>query len=302
MKASMQILAGAAAVALCACSQKDAAKTDTSKVAQEGAPAAKVAATATPGSFDPATRTLTIHAVDFAYGMPDSISAGWTNIHLANDGNTLHHVQIVKLDSGKTVADVKAGMSQPMTGPAPAWMHDIGGPNAPDPHGTSDATVNLEPGNYVVLCFVDLGDHIPHVAKGMIHALTVVPNTASMGTEPKSDITISLADYAFSVTGALSAGKHVVKVVNNGPQPHEVELVKFADGKGMKDLAAWVAKADGPPPASALGGASGIAKGGTNYTSFDLTPGNYAFLCFIPDAKDGKAHLEHGMVKEFKVN
>jgi hypothetical protein len=40
----------------------------------------------------------------------------------------------------------------------------------------------------------------------------------------------------------------------------------------------------------------------TQYFTADLTPGNYVLLCFVPDAKDGKAHMEHGMVKEFKVN
>jgi hypothetical protein len=299
MKASIPLLAGMATVALCACSPKDAAMTDTAKVAQSGAPAPPAAAVATPGAFDPATRTLTVHAVDFGYGMPDTISAGWTNIHLANDGTMLHHVQIVRLDSGKTFTDLKMALASPAPQP---WMHDIGGPNAPDPHGASDATVKLEPGNYAVICFVDLGDHVPHFAKGMLHPLTVTANTGAMGAEPKADLTISLEDFGYKVTGALTAGKHTVKVVNNGPQTHEMELVKFAEGKGMKDLGAWVAKPDGPPPASAIGGASGIEKGGVNYTSIELTPGNYAFLCFIPDTKDGKTHLEHGMIKEFKVN
>jgi len=33
----------------------------------------------------------------------------------------------------------------------------------------------------------------------------------------------------------------------------------------------------------------------------DLTPGTYALLCFAPDAKDGKAHTEHGMITQFEV-
>ena len=32
-----------------------------------------------------------------------------------------------------------------------------------------------------------------------------------------------------------------------------------------------------------------------------LTPGDYALICFVPDTKDGKAHLIHGMVKTVKV-
>ena len=40
----------------------------------------------------------------------------------------------------------------------------------------------------------------------------------------------------------------------------------------------------------------------SEYFTADLTPGNYALLCFVPDAKDGKPHLEHGMVKQFKIS
>ena len=37
----------------------------------------------------------------------------------------------------------------------------------------NSAAINLEPGNYAVVCVVDIPDHVPHVAKGMIHALKV---------------------------------------------------------------------------------------------------------------------------------
>jgi hypothetical protein len=34
----------------------------------------------------------------------------------------------------------------------------------------------------------------------------------------------------------------------------------------------------------------------------EFTPGEYGMLCFIPDAKDGKPHIAHGMMKQFTVN
>jgi hypothetical protein len=37
------------------------------------------------------------------------------------------------------------------------------------------------------------------------------------------------------------------------------------------------------------------------YINANLEPGNYALVCFMPDAKDGKPHLMHGMIKEVKV-
>jgi hypothetical protein len=252
------------------------------------------------GAFDPATRRVTIHATEFAFDAPDTITAGWTSIHLVNDGTQLHHVQLLRLDSGKTMRDLTVAFKNP--GPPPVWLVAIGGPNAPDPKSQSDATVRLDPGNYAIVCMVDLGDHIPHVAKGMAHPLTVTANSGASGAAPASDVSVSLSDYAFAIDGVLTSGKHVVKVTNNGPQSHELELVRFADGKSIKDLAAWINKPDGPPPATAIGGVSAVARGGTNYASFDLVPGNYALICFIPDGKDGRAHIEHGMVKEIKIS
>ena len=77
--------------------------------------------------------------------------------------------------------------------------------------------------------------------------------------------------------------------------------MKLAPGKTMKDLGAWMGKPEGPPPADAIGGLVGVAKGSTGYFNVELSSGNYAMICFVPDAKDGKAHLEHGMIKEFSV-
>jgi hypothetical protein len=33
----------------------------------------------------------------------------------------------------------------------------------------------------------------------------------------------------------------------------------------------------------------------------DLQPGNYAFICFVPDAATGKPHAELGMMRALTV-
>jgi hypothetical protein len=287
---SLVVLAAAAA-----CSAKDAPKADSAKVAQAGASAAP----ASRGKFDLATHTVTVAAKDFAFEAPDTISAGLTTFHLINDGPSLHHIELVRLDSGKTAADLGAALQKP--GPFPAWASLIGGPNSPNPGSTFDATFDVKEGNYVIVCLVDIPDHMPHFAKGMVHPLTVVAAQGTPLVAPTADVTVSLADYAFTVKGDLAAGKHTFKIENAGPQPHELELVRFAPGKTLKDLAAWMDKPQGPPPGDAIGGVSAVPVGSANYVTYDLTPGSYAMLCFIPDAKDGKAHVQHGMVKEFQV-
>jgi len=283
------------AAVLCACSQKEAAKQDTTPVAQSGA-----ANSTSQASFDPTTRVAVVHAKDFSFDAPDSISAGWTTIHLVNDGPNLHHIQLVRLDSGKTADDLAAAMKNP--GPPPRWAVFVGGANAPDPGSQSDATLNLAAGNYVMLCLVDIPGGVPHFTKGMVRPLKVTAANGSTGTEPSADATVSLSDYKFDVQGTLNAGKHTIKVQDAGPQPHEIEVVRLAPGKTLNDLSAWMKNPQGPPPANALGGVSAILPGMTAYFTVDLTPGDYALLCFIPDMKDGKPHLEHGMVKQFKVS
>lgn len=291
MKRLTAVVALTSAVVVGACSPKDAAK-DSTKVAQTGAPASDG------GSYDPATHTVHVKATEFAFAAPDTIPAGWTTFHLMNEGAMLHHVAIARLDSGKTMADLEAALKT--QGPLPKWFVELGGPNAPDPKSQANATLNVQPGNYLLLCFVDLPDKVPHFAKGMVRPITVVAGT-SAAAEPTPDVTITLADYSFTATGATKAGHHTVKVVNGGPQSHEVELIRLAPGKTMTDFGAWIAKMDGPPPASAIGGIAGTAPGTASYFDVDLTAGNYAFICFIPDTKDGKPHYEHGMIKEFKI-
>jgi hypothetical protein len=60
-------------------------------------------------------------------------------------------------------------------------------------------------------------------------------------------------------------------------------------------------KMDGPPPGKALGGVAGIAPGMSQSFTADFTPGNYALICFLPDATDGKPHFVHGMIQQIAV-
>ena len=44
-----------------------------------------------------------------------------------------------------------------------------------------------------------------------------------------------------------------------------------------------------------------MPKGAVVYLPVDLPPGEYGLYCFLPDAKDGKMHLEHGMITQITV-
>jgi hypothetical protein len=247
----------------------------------------------------PAVTTITITANDFALQAPDTVPAGPVRINLLNQGKEFHHVWIARLEDGRTMADVEAALKQP--GHPPTWLRDVGGPNAPMPGGgTANATVVLKEGTYILGCWVPSPDGVPHIMKGMVRKLTVMP-AKHFAPAPAATVTMTLHDYGFSLSRPLTPGRHVIEVRNLAGQSHEIELVSLARGKSAHDLLAWIEKEDGVPPGAAIGGVSPIAKGEVAWFEVDLTPGRYAFICFLPDAKDGKPHFAHGMVQELEL-
>jgi hypothetical protein len=231
--------------------------------------------------------------------MPDSIPAGPTLFRFTDDGKQLHHMTIVKLEQGKTLADFTALPP----GPFPAWAVFMGGPNTPTPHGGQDEdVVDLSPGQYAVICVIPDSDGKPHMMKGMVKALTVTPSKQAR-TMPKSDLTLTLTNYHFAFSAPPTSGQHAIRIVNDGTQPHEAVMFRLQPGKKGEDIANWVGTGmQGPPPGAPVAGISAEAPGKENTLLLNLSAGDYALICFVPDAKDGKAHAAHGMIYNFKVS
>ena len=269
---------------------------------QEAQPADTTAASAAAAGAAAATPNMvSFTAKEFSFEGPDSIPAGLTMFHLTDAGQELHHVQLIKLEQGKTYGDFQAAMKDMASGPPPAWVVAYGGVNPPAPGGTTTAMQVMEPGNYAVVCFVEGPDHVPHIAKGMTRSLIVTPSS-NPTTEPNADVTLTLSDYTFTLSKPLAAGKQMIKVENAAAQPHEVVLVQLAPGKTIQDLGKWVSDMKGPPPGKPIGGIPAFIPGKKAFFEADLTPGDYGMICFVPDAKDGKPHVQHGMTTQFKVS
>jgi uncharacterized cupredoxin-like copper-binding protein len=288
----LQIALIAAVPALTACAEKSASG-DAADAALSDSPAAAKA-----------PRQLDVVAHNYTFdGLPDTLEAGATTIRLTNGGPApeMHHVAIIRLGDGHTAQDLMAAVP---TGKLPAWAEEAGGPNVNSiPGQLSVATVELTPGNYLVVCFVPGPDGVPHIAKGMARPLTVIAATGEPAALPAADVRIDLADYNFAVSPALTAGHHVVEVSNApGTQSHEVIIVRLEPGKTPADVVKFVETMDGPPPAAFIGGVSGVSPAFRNTFEVDLTPGEYALICLLPDATDGKMHAAHGMTQTFTVS
>lgn len=246
-----------------------------------------------------AMRTLSITAHDYAFGMPDTIESGAVVLKLENQGKEMHHAWIARLDGGRTLSDLQAAMQS--HGPPPSWFVSVGGPNVAGPNGSAEATVLLQPGNYVALCFIPAADGMPHIMKGMMKQFVVVPSRETAAALPAAQNTMTLSDYDFAVAKPLVAGTQVVRVRNVAAQAHEVVMFQLAPGRKPADVMAWIDKPVGPPPFLASHGITGIANGVEANITLDLASGEYFVVCFVPDAKDGKSHFAHGMARTIVV-
>ena len=254
----------------------------------------------------PQPRTLLIHAADFNFTAPDTVFAGMTSIQVHNMGRTLHHAQLLRIDSGRTFDSLAAALRRPHGFPAP-WLAFAGGPNAAAPNDTVAVVQDLAPGHYAIVCVIPDSTGAPHMAHGMIRPLEVVPAPAGTANAaaPTADIEIMTADYAFTESKAITAGTHTIKITNNGPQPHEAVFIRLDSGATIQQVSAWVGhNMRGAPPRMIrpAGGMVAIMPGMSAYYTMNFQPGTYGLICFIPDMHDGKGHDTKGMMKQFTVS
>ena len=225
--------------------------------------------------------------------MPDTLVAGRTELRLANQGSELHHAWLVRMDAEHSPAEFFAVIRR--TGQAPDWAQQVGGPNTPRPGGVSAAVVDLAPGRYLVLCGMPAANGETHLRQGMLRTFTVVPAPAvvparfTRGTTASTvgapDVTLTLTDTGFALSRPLTAGRHVLRVRNQGSMVHEVIVARLGPGVTAERALDWLGTARGAAPFTPLGGVVGLARGELNDVPMALTPGEYALLCRQPDLR-----------------
>jgi len=248
-----------------------------------------------------APQDVVVTTKDFAFSAPDTIAPGLTTFRVTNEGQQDHHVILGRLEQGRTLQDLMTFMKENPTAEPPflSWRGAAGALAAGQT--VNGATVDLPAGNYVMMCFVmDPADQQPHLLKGMMQEL-VVAGTTVTAKAPEAHGEIRMKDFAFDAS-ALSAGVHTIHVVNDGPQTHEIQLIRLNEGTSVQDFLAGLAPgAKGPPPGAMLGGPGAFSPGLDGYWTTTFTPGHYIFVCFVPDVASGMPHIMKGMVHEFTI-
>jgi hypothetical protein len=108
-----------------------------------------------------------------------------------------------------------------------------------------------------------------------------------------------MRDFSFDMPEQVPAGTVTYKVVNDGPQAHELNILRLAPGATVADVAAWQANPTTPPPFEAVGGMNGLSRGVEGFMTVDLQAGEYVAICHIPDPGSGVPHSHLGMIRAF---
>lgn len=119
--------------------------------------------------------------------------------------------------------------------------------------------------------------------------------------EPEVDLTVDMMDFAFSVPDEVASGEQTWEVRNVGEQVHHMIMWHLAEGKTAEDLMTFMQSGEGEPPAQEIGWTAILSPGVSNYVTYDLQPGNYFVICFLPDYETGQPHFMLGMTDTFTV-
>jgi len=270
------------------------------------------------------SHVVEVIARDFSFEAPARIPSGWTTFRFKNAGAQEHFMALARMPEGKTVDDyrddIAAGAFGGAMGPyydgeveldaaleqlgalLPAWFFEVvsaGGPGLVSGGGTAETTVELDPGYYVIECYVKSPEGVFHVALGMLVGF-VVTDEPSGASAPEADFDVTLANYVIEAPESVPAGKHTVRVRYlqdpEGMLRHDVHLVRLGPDSDLSELVPWMSWIDGmvsPAPGTFIGGSEQMHAGDVSYMRVDLEPGTYAWI--------SEAYAAQGMVKEFVV-
>jgi hypothetical protein len=230
----------------------------------------------------------------------------------------IHFGILERLPEGKHLADQQADiapvfqnimdgingkeLSEPDAGTTPpewfSMIEFVGGPGFVSTGRTAETTVYIEPGTYLLECYVKTNGFFhsynpdPEIY-GMVHEYYASSQPSGQG-EPQAGMRIDISSTeGYKITGDLVPGRQTIAVhfTDQKVYPnflgHDVHLVQLTPNTSRDSLLTWMdwinpAGLETPAPATFLGGAHEMPAGTTQYFTVDLSPGEYALIAEVP--------------------
>jgi hypothetical protein len=271
---------------------------------------------------------VTVIARGLTLEAPEQIPSGWTTFRFRNEASMTHFAVLERVPEGIGIAeqqrqvapvfqegmnllnagDTDAAMAK--FGELPEWFGKtvfLGGNGLTAPGRTSEVSVRLEPGTYLMECYVKTNgvfhSYNPDQSTfGMVHQFTVTEDR-SAAPEPAATLEITISgSQGIVVAGDPVAGSNTVAVhftdqkVHENFLGHDVHLARLEEDTDMDALASWMdwtqpGGLETPAPAEFLGGLHEMPAGATGYMTVTLEPGRYVWLAEVPGPdKKGMLH------------
>ena len=260
----------------------------------------------------------------------DTIDSGWHTFRYINRSNDSHFFLLDKYPEGKNISDAEKevipifqdGMDLITKGKSeegfsefnklPAWFFEIvfsGGSGLVSPGHTSETTIKIEPGYYVIECYVKMENGVFHSSMGMVKELIVTDkHVDNHKLKPNVKIIISSKE-GIVYNESIKKGKQTFEVffedqiVHENFVGHDVNLVKLDEKADLEALEKWMNWADplglispAPQGITFLGGVNDMPAGSRAYFTSTLEPGRYAMISEVPNS------LSKNMLKTFIVS
>lgn len=272
--------------------------------------------------------TIVTNSMDFQ--CPDTIPSGWNTFMYDNRSNETHFFLFDQYPEGKTIVDTEKdilpvfqkGMNLITQGNSedgfeafnmlPEWFFKVvfvGGSGLVSPRSSSLTTIKLDPGYYVLECYVKMPDGTFHGTMGMTKEIIVSEENSGL-YPPLAQVKINISSSEGIVfSDSISSGKQVFSVYFKDQIAHEnfvghdVNLVKYDESANLEVLESWLNWADpkglispAPEGFTFLGGVNDMPAGSTGYFEAELDPGNYAFVSEVPGS------LKKNLFKTFVIH
>ena len=284
---------------------------------------------------EPQAHVVEIRAVGKTFQGPAEIPSGWVTFRFVNASSMIHFAIIDVPPENVTIQMLSDVVMQPFqeamdamnagddeaVGAAfakfPEWIGELGrngGPGMLSAGRIGQTTVYLEPGHYIMECYVKSGG-VFHTTSpgpgqlGMMLDLTVT-DEPSGAPEPEANLSLAVRNSGLELAGgAPRPGTNTIRVdfIEQQALPsfvgNDVHLMRV-DGPDSIALAdAWMdwRSPDGledPAPVTFLGGINDLPAGAHGYFTVDLEPGDYAFIAEMPGPEAAGFVLPFGVAAE----
>lgn len=258
-----------------------------------------------------------------SFQAPAEIPSGWISFVLNNEKTQeIHEISIARIPDGITfseyideyisvweliLAEYQSGdierheISAKVNNLLPSWVDDLKYVNTRglvSPGRSAQKTMYLDPGLYIMECWVKSEDGLIHITNGKIHPFTVTDEKI-FSSAPSTVNLITLKKNEIAVQWKAESGFHSFALTmdtdsEGNPFHNNIHLIRIDDMTDLISVNWWmdwyqIGGLRAPAPADFLGGVSSyIAIENEIDAYFSLTidqPGKYAWIVQAPDGK-----------------